>query len=162
MNKFTSSLQQHPVIVLIMFILTVLSAIITIALGWETFYESFLAKEVKAPVWFIFILALVIFTGYILKQSRPKQPTELTTVEGKEFGVQQIEMDGKRFVNCRFDGSELVFRGKNGFGLEHNTFDNPPRISFQDHAAITLSVMKALNDDPNFSRYIQETFRANA
>lgn len=158
MNKLAESLQKHPAIILIMFLLSVISAVVTIALGWEQFYESFLSKEIRLPAW---LVLLVIFTGaiiYVFRDKSPPTPKELETIEGKQFGVQQIEMDGKNFVNCTFDGSELIFRGTNGFSLQKNDFKTPPRITFQDYAGNTMAVMKALHKDPSFRPYIEKTF----
>ncbi len=158
MNRLAKNLQKHPAIILIMFLLSTLSGIVTIALGWEQFYASFLSKEMSLPVW---LVLLVIFVSAIIYVSRGKSspiPEELETIEGKQFGVQQIEMDGKNFVNCTFDGSELVFRGINGFSLQESHFKTPPRITFQDYAGNTIVVMKALHKDPLFRPYVEKSF----
>lgn len=157
MNKLSESLQKHPVIVLVMFLLSSISALVTIALGWKEFYSSFLSKEINLPVWMIFLMILLGAITYIFRGKRTPNLKEFETIEGKEFGVQPVEMDGKNFVNCTFDGSELVFRGTNGFNLQKNHFKTPPRISFQDYAATTMVVVKALHKDPSFRPYIEKT-----
>ncbi len=140
-----------------MFVLTSFSTLVTIVLGWDQFYESFLSKEIRIPIWFSLLIALVVAILFIFKKGKVAPAKELETVEGKDFGVQQVEMDGKKFVNCTFDGAELIFRGVNGFGLEKNHFKVPPRISFQDCAGNTLSMIKALYQDENFKPYIVRT-----
>ncbi|PAU60833.1 hypothetical protein [Pseudomonas indica] len=159
MDKIAERLQRHPMVVLVMFVLSALSALMTIVLGWDVFYESFLSKEMSFPVW---LIILVVFFGaiiYVFSRGRfPLAPKQLETVEGKQFGVQQIEVDGKNFVNCTFDGSELVFRGLNGFSLQKNNFVTPPRITFQDYAGNTIWVMRALYKDPAFRTYVERTF----
>ena len=158
MNKLAEILQRHPLIIVSMFALSLLSSVVTIILGWEQFYNSFLSKEISIPIW-AYLFAILIFAIYfIFREAAPKFTKELETIEGKSFVVQQVEMNGKRFVNCSFDGSELVFRGINGFSLEHNTFEVPPRISFQGNAGTTLAVMKVLYGDQNFRPYIEKTF----
>lgn len=159
LSKLVDTLQKHPLIILIMFVLTLGSAVVTIVLGWDQFYNSFLSKELTIPVWLFILLAFVFAVVFIFRKNVPVKQQELETVEGKNFGVQQIEMDGKRFVNCTFDGSELVFRGTDGFSLEGNRFKTPPRIAFQDYAGNTLAVMKALNQDASFKSYIESTFK---
>lgn len=160
LNIFDNTLKNNPVIKLVIFFFSIIGAfgtIITIVLGWPQFYESFLSKEIYVPVWLILLITLIL-VGAIAFSFRGK-PFPVTkkfeTVEGKTFGVQQIELDGKNFVNCKFDGSELIFRGKNGFNLQHNHFLIPPRISFHDHAGQTLAVIKTLYKDPVFKPYIQ-------
>ena len=48
MEGLIDSLQRHPVVIIVMFILTVLSASITIYLGWAKFYTAFLSKRAEA------------------------------------------------------------------------------------------------------------------
>jgi hypothetical protein len=157
LNKLIETLQKHPLIIFGMFILTLLSALVTIVLGWEQFYNSFLSKELNIPIWLFLLIGLIVAVLFIFKKSGPVKTNELETVEGKEFGVQQVEMDGKKFVNCTFDGSELIFRGVDGFGLEKNNFKTPPRITFQDYAGNTLAVISALYQEDNFRPYIEGT-----
>lgn len=155
--RMNNRLQKHPAIVFAMFSLSLISAILTIVLGWTQFYDSFLSKELYIPVWVLVLSLLIIVIIYMFRDtSIPTQ--ELETIEGKDFGVQQIELDGKNFVNCTFDGSELVFRGKAGFSLQKNHFNTPPRIAFHDHAGITLAVIKSLQGDPIFKPTIDKTF----
>jgi len=40
MKKLAESLKNHPLIIVVMFILSVLSAVITIVLGWTAFYDT--------------------------------------------------------------------------------------------------------------------------
>jgi hypothetical protein len=138
-----------------MFLLTLVSAIITIILGWEQFYNSFLSKELNIPIWLFLLIGFVVAVLSIFKNSGPVKTKEFETVEGKNFGVQQVEMDGKKFVNCTFDGSELIFRGVDGFSLEKNHFKTMPRITFQDYAGSTFAVISALYRDDNFRPYIE-------
>jgi len=162
-NMFNKILKNNPVIKLVMFSFSFIGAIgtvITIVLGWSQFYESFLSKEIYVPVWLIVIITFILVGAIAFSfRGHPFQATkEFDTIEGKTFGVQPVELDGKNFVNCKFDGSELVFRGRNGFNLQHNHFLTPPRISFQDYAGQTLAVMRALYKEPAFKLYIQRAF----
>lgn len=161
MDTITNYLQKQPVIILSMFLISVLSGVISIVLGWEKFYRDFLSKQLEVPIWFLLLFGLIILLIYVFRPSskNPKKPIkELETVEGKKFGVQQIEIDGKKFVNCDFDGTELIFKGENGFSLEHNSFDSPPRIKFIENAGTTLAVLQAFHKSPEFRNYISQLF----
>lgn len=95
LNKLAEILQKHPAIILIMFSLSVISAVVTIALGWEQFYASFLSKEISLPIWLVLLVLFSSAIIYVFRDRSSPTPKELETIEGKEFGVQQIEMDGK-------------------------------------------------------------------
>lgn len=36
---------------------------------------------------------------------------ELERIEGKTFGDERVEIDGKHFVDCSFNGTTLIFNG---------------------------------------------------
>ncbi|AXN41272.1 hypothetical protein [Peribacillus butanolivorans] len=92
-------------------------------------------------------------------QSTNKTTKELETIEGKAFGVEQVILDGKRFVNCTFDGSELVYKGHDVFSLEKNDFTGHLRVRFADYAETTLGVLNALHSaGPEFKELISKTF----
>lgn len=158
LEKVNEQLQKNPIIVLIMFVISVLGGTITIILGWKDFYDNYLSHNFTIPVWLILILCFSGALLYLFKPDKKIIQKELETVEGQFFGVQQVILDGKRFVNCTFDGSELVFKGKNGFSLESNTFETMPRITFTENAGTTLTVLKALQQDPSFRNFISQTF----
>ena len=153
------SLKNHPLIIVVMFILSVLSAVITIVLGWTAFYKTILSQEIRLPVWFLLLILFTFAIIYIFRPQKSRKVQELETIEGAKYGVQRVEIDGKRFVNCEFEGSELIFHGEKSFDLEKNTFKPSPRISFVDYAGTTLMVMKGLHKDPTFRKIIEASFK---
>jgi hypothetical protein len=72
--------------------------------------------------------------GYFEYQSRSE---DLVTVYNKNSGVERIILDGKEFVYCKFDRSELVFLGEKGFSMIRSKADNV-RVSFEENAGLTL------------------------
>lgn len=159
--KLTDQLQKQPLVILIMFLISLIGGIITIVLGWDDFYKNYLSFQVPIPVWLILLLPFFIVLFFVILPTNKKdlKTKELVTIEGQTFRVQQIILDGKRFVNCTFDGCELIYKGEDGFSLEKNTFDKLPRIQFIDYAGNTLNTLKMLNDDPDFKIIIKETFK---
>lgn len=157
MSKLTETLQKNPIIILIMFIISIIGGLITILLGWNQFYEDYLSKQISIPVWMVFIIMILGSILLTIKRDFIKKTKGLETVEGQYFGIQQVYLDGKRFVNCKFDGSELIFKGEQGFSLEKNKFLSPPRFTFSHYAAETLTVIKALNKSPEFKEVIKIT-----
>lgn len=157
-TKLTDQLQRNPLVVFFMFIIALLSGIITVVLGWSDFYNDYLSKEIVIPLWMLLLLGLIAAVFLIIKPTKRNKPKGLITVEGEKFGVQQIVVDGKRFVNCEFDGTELVFKGEQAFSLEGNRFISPPRIAFTEHAGDTVAVLKAFYNTSEFRPYVAKLF----
>lgn len=91
MNNLIEWLSQNPIIVLVMFIISLISGLMGIVLGWKRFFEDYLSKSVSIPVWIIVIIFIsmpAIFA--ILVGSKPIEDEikELSLVEGKKFGIQ--------------------------------------------------------------------------
>lgn len=141
-----------------------IGSVITVVNGWEDF-SIFLNKKISITVSTIFIICIFILFSFLiikyifLEKRKVTYSTELETIEGKSFGVERVYIDGKRFVNCTFDGSELVFEGKSAFALEKNHFKVPPRIAFEANAGITANVMTTLYNTAEFKIYIEQLFQ---
>ena len=159
MKKLSDWLQNNPIIVVLMFFVSVISSVIGISLGWKQFYTDYLSKSVDVPVWLIiFGLIFVPIVYSILRRGDGiTAEKELLKVEGKQFGVQQVVLDGKSFDRCEFHGTEIVFEGSLGCSLVRCNFDNP-RFTFSRYAANTLSMLTLLYKDPAFKSLIEHTF----
>jgi hypothetical protein len=159
MKALTLWLQNNPMAILIMFIVAILSGIMTIILGWRAFYADYLSKAVTVPVW---LLILVLIIGclfavqFVGRQSGDTVVKELEAIEGKRFGVQQIVVDGKKFERCKFDGSEIIFNGKAGFSLIGCQFKSP-RITFASYASNTVNALTLMYKDPSFKPIVEQT-----
>lgn len=144
-----------------MFLLTIAAGVMGIMLGWNQFYNDFLSKTFSLPIWAALLIFLAFFMATIFlksskKPSEANEPRELKIIEGKEFGVQRINLDGYHFKRCSFNGSELLFSGRCTFGLSHNTITDS-RFTLTDEASITLSVLTELYQDEGFRPVIEST-----
>ena len=64
-----------------------------------------------------------------------------------------VELDGNRFVRCRFNDATLVYRGGPAPILTDCCFD-PAQIQFQDAAANTVSLLSAMARPESGLRYM--------
>ncbi|WP_243555996.1 toll/interleukin-1 receptor domain-containing protein [Priestia megaterium] len=126
----------------------------------RTLEKNFNLEPIDVNIWMSFLEDYKLAVEKLIDESINKESieategatTELETIEGQSFGVQQVFLDGKRFVNCTFDGSELVYKGEKAFSLESNRFETFPRIAFYGHAGITLNALKAMQKDEGVFR----------
>jgi 4-amino-4-deoxy-L-arabinose transferase-like glycosyltransferase len=149
LSKLTKQLQEHPIIVLAMFFLSLLSALVTLILGWQDLYADYLSKSLELPVWLVFLLAILGFVGWVLVRPSEVGKGPLKRIQGETYGVQRVVLDGKEFRQCRFSASELVIEGKAGFSLAHNEFESP-RFTFSGPANTTIVILTEMYKDPAF------------
>ena len=158
MSALTAWLQSNPLIIVAMFVVSLLSGIIGIALGWKSFYADYLSKVITIPVWLIIVI--VLFSMAIKFGSTNKNDFKVTNeqvvVEDKRFGVQQIIADGKRFRRCEFSGTEIIINGKDTFSFEHCNF-TAPRFTLRDNAALTVAILTKMYGDQSFRPLIDAT-----
>lgn len=157
MDYLTQLLQSNPLIILAMFLISVISSTMTIIFGWKRFYNDFLSKSVTLPVWLILSIIFVIFLVVIFKPALADRTARLKTIKGVSFGVQRVLLDGKRFVNCTFDRSELFYRGEAGCELKNNTLKDV-HITFGGPAGRTLSSLANMYRVPSLRPLIDNTF----
>jgi hypothetical protein len=157
MDGLIQLLQNNPLIILVMFIISVLSGIITIILGWKKFYNDVLSKRITLPVYAYLIIFFFVALVIIFWPTIEKRPKRLRTIEGESFGVQRVYLDGKRFVNCTFEGTEIVFKGETGFELKNNTLTGI-KIALDGPAATTALFFKEMYTDPPFRPFIDNLF----
>ena len=141
-----------------MFLVSVFSGIAGLLLGWSQLYKDYLSKTVELPVW-LFIVGLICIP-LILVAVRGLRKTGASDspvkVEGKKFGVQRINVDGKSFERCEFHGSELLFSGEQPFGLAYCRLE-PLKITFIGSAATTVAALANLYQDPAFRPIVDQT-----
>ncbi|WP_146449721.1 hypothetical protein [Vibrio kanaloae] len=158
-ERISKNLQSNPLIVILMFVVSVFSAVVTIALGWSQFYGDYLSKSITMPIWFIILVPIVGSALWLVFKptvNLKKELKEFESIEGKTFGVQQVVLDGRTFKRCEFDGSELIFNGEYGFNLDRNSF-NAPKFTFGGSASTTISVLTNMYKDPAFRPLVDET-----
>jgi len=160
MDFLTDLFQSNPLVVLIVTVVSLLGGIITIAAHFKPLCRDVLLKKVTLPVYAYLIILFLVLLVVILWPATKDRPKELQTIKGESFGVQRIFIDGKRFVNCKFRGTELVFKGEAGVGLEGCGFFENYRLTFGGPAEMTLNMLKSLYAVPEFRPRIEGTFKA--
>ncbi len=158
MKEVSKWLQSNPTLVMLMFLVSLTSGVIGIALGWEQFYEDYLSKSVEIPIWLLLLAALLtpLLVGFYRSVNFGTTGKELIPVEGKQFGVERLVLDGKSFERCEFHGTEVIFEGANGFSLVRCNF-HAPRIVFAKYAATTIGVLTTMYQDQAFRSLIDRT-----
>lgn len=151
-------MQNNPILIIIMFLLSLTGGIITVILGWSQFYDDYLSKTFSIPIWFALLLTLLIIIAAIFfpPSKKPTEPKELKIIEGKEFGIQRINMDGFHFKRCSFNRSELIFSGRNAVSLSNSTFTHVT-FTFSNEAATTLDLLTAFYQDEAFRPHVEQT-----
>jgi len=158
MEALSQFLQNNPLIILGMFIITVFSGIITIIIGWKKFRDDILLKKITVPVYVYLVIFFFIALAIIFWPAIEDRPKRLRTIEGESFGVQRVSVDGKRFVNCKFRKTELVFRGEANSSLEKCSFEKIG-FTFGGPAATTMKILEGLYAVPQFRPFIENTFK---
>ena len=161
MDNLIKILQNNPTFQLVTLIITALSGIsiiISMILGRKRIRDDILLKKITVPVYayliiLFFVVLSIIFWPAIEDRSKP-----LRTIKGESFGVQRIIVDGKRFVNCKFRKTQLVFRGE-ASSLENCSFEKIT-FTFGGPAAATMKTLENLYSVPNFRPTIEKTFEA--
>lgn len=158
MRELARWLQTNPIVILLMFLVTLMSSVAGIVLGWNQLYQDYLSKTVEIPVWLLLlglVLLPVLLAGYRALYGR-QLGKELLPIEGKQFGVEQVTLDGSRFVRCEFHGTEVIYEGQGAFSLERCEF-HAPRFAFSKYAANTISMLTSMYADPAFRPLIETT-----
>ena len=125
---------------------SLLASFITYVIGKVARFGS-----ITVPIWIIgIVIFIIVYLFYLDYQSKS---TDLETIYNKNFGVERVILDGKKFVDCKFDRSELVYLGKKNFHLIRTTHVNT-RLAFEDNAALTVAVMQKMYGDPGIRQYI--------
>lgn len=155
MKNLSEFLTKNPILVVVLFLLSITSAIVTLLLGAEDIYNDYLSRSISIPAWFVLLFVIVTCIGWVIYGSRTRlrrtRPHEL--VADVKFGVERIEVGNKRFLGCTFDGTELVIDGR-PFDFNGCHFVGQ-RFLFSGCAAQTLSIMAAMYRDPPFRPLIE-------
>ncbi|WP_421221340.1 hypothetical protein [Aeromonas sp. 602293] len=84
---------------------------------------------------------------------------EMEKVVDKIFGAEIVEIDGKHFIGCQFNGSIMKFRGVGPVGFSHDTF-NDVRWVMDSPAANAITILKAMYQSgmPEMIDLVEKTF----
>jgi hypothetical protein len=151
MKYLAELLTKNPLIVVSMFVFTLLSTLAGLLVSWEDLYRDYLSKSISIPAWLLLLLIVIGFFGWIVygtrKKNRNDAPLEL--IADKSYGVQRVSACGKKFVNCKFSGTEIVIDGQAGLGFENCNFESQ-RFTFDGYASLTISILAGMYRDPSF------------
>lgn len=87
------------------------------------------------------------FEGSVeVKSESGAVPTE--RIEGKRFGAEKVNLDGKQFERCVFDRSTLVYSGTAPTSLRNCEF-RAPQWGFEGPAGATLNFISGLHSGLN-------------
>jgi len=159
MDRLAEFLQTNPVIIIATFVLSLVSLIATVVARRKQLWSDFLSKKITLPVYVYLVLILVGLLAAMLWPAAEKRPKRLRTIEGEEFGVQRVIMDGKRFRNCQFHKTELVFRGEASSAIENCALERVG-FTFDGPAATTAKILTSLYKIPQVRPLIDNTFEA--
>ena len=110
--------------------------------------------DVSIPFWLLLILVCAPL-GYLAARIYGKK---IKDVSNRSFGVERVNICGKHFVNCKFDGTELIYDASAPTSMSHCNLSSM-RISFTGSAAETVNYLTALYSDPAFRPIVDQTFR---
>jgi hypothetical protein len=158
MKKLTNWLQTNPIVVLVMFIVSMTSGIAGLLLGWKQLYVDFLSKSVELPAWLIIIIVFAVLPALILvrRKTEVDENAKLLSVQGQKFGVQRLFADGKSFERCEFHGTEIVFHALQSHSFINCQFSGI-RLSFGGPAARTVAMLVAWSKDAGgFQQFVDQ------
>lgn len=84
---------------------------------------------------------------------------ELEQIVNKTFGPEIVELDGKEFTGCRFEGSILKFKGTGPVRFNHDTFGDV-RWVMDKPAAEAFSILGAMYSSgmSEMQQLVEQTF----
>lgn len=128
------------------------SAIVSVVAGFIAILSKL--PPIPVPAWVILGVVGFPIGWWVISVRRKK----LKPIVGATFGIEKVVCDGRHFIDCNFNGTEIVFNGTNGFSMQ-NCGGHIARISFNGNAGIVLSQMITLYNDPFFRKNIEATLQ---
>lgn len=158
MKKLAEVLTKNPLIIVFMFFFTILGTLIGILVSWDVLYRDYLSKSVTIPLWLALLISVIVFFGWIFYATRKRAQLELPMelVADKDFGVERVKACGRKFINCKFNGTEILIDGQSELGFENCKF-NGPRFTFVGGAGRTIAILTGMYKDPSFRPMIDKT-----
>ncbi|EGQ7830709.1 hypothetical protein [Vibrio parahaemolyticus] len=84
---------------------------------------------------------------------------ELEQIVNQRFGPEIVELDGKEFTGCRFEGTIMKFKGTGPVRFNHDTFSDV-RWVMDNPAAQAISILGAMyaSGMPEMIQLVEQTF----
>ncbi len=112
-------------------------------------FVNFLTSRILIQGWLIVLLALLmvviiaVLAGFLWPYMTRRIIEE---IRDKKFSVSSIRLDGKRFLKCEFDESNMVYSGRSPVNLEHCKLHGV-RLTLDGPAASTLNFLATIYHD---------------
>ena len=107
---------------------------------------------IPVPAWlFVFMLAFISCWWWV-----GRRPRRLKPVADKTFGVEPVVLDGKNFVKCKFNGSELIFTGRTNFSLQ-DCIISTPYFTFKGDSATVMHQLSIMYKTKEFKQLIDNS-----
>ena len=110
---------------------------------------GFFFSRVSIPGWLlVFICLLVIVIIAVLSGLLWPHMTRRLTEEvvNKKLSIGSVRLDGKRFIRCEFDGSNIVYSGRSPVNMEQCTLRGV-RLTLDGPAGSTLDFLATMYHD---------------
>ncbi len=159
MERVAEFLQTNAYIIVVMFVLSAGKIAFDIIARRKQLWHDFLSRKITLPVYVCLILIFLVLLLKVLWPVTEMRPKSIRTIENEEFGIQRVIVDGKRFVNCKFHKTELVFRGEAKGSIEGGVLDHP-QFTFDGPAAATAQSLSNFYKIPQLRPLIDNTFEA--
>ncbi|HEY5125460.1 MAG TPA: hypothetical protein VIK14_17150 [Ignavibacteria bacterium] len=115
-------------------------------------------SKIQLPVWIFVLLITYIFMSILFFALNVFEKKSLTTVVDKVYGTEKVVLDGKKFINCTFNRTELIIKGQKPFVLGNNKFNNV-FFKFDGNASLTFDVLRKMKNDPAFKPLLDGIFK---
>lgn len=158
MHYLVEQLQNNALFIMIMFLITIISGLFTIILGWKKIYSDFLSKKITLQVWQVIFVFFTIYLITVLMPRKGNNPKNIEEIHSATFGIQRVVVDGRSFSDCSFNGTELVFRGEGSVAFHHCHFEDP-KFTLDGPAATTMKILQGLYKEPSFRIYVENTLK---
>ena len=86
---------------------------------------------------------------------RNGEPTQ--EIKDESYTGQTIELDNKRFVDCRFDNCTFVFQGSSPFQFKENVISQC-KWRFSGYAGLTIGMLAQMYQG-GFDEHVEELFQ---
>ncbi|MDF3199011.1 hypothetical protein P3C29_09970 [Pseudomonas sp. 1912-s] len=156
MKRLASFLTKNPTVIVLMFFFTLISSLAGLVLSWKDLYLDYFSKSLTIPVWLLFLIVILIFFGWVFwgTRKKPNLDPPVVTVSGEAFGVERLLISGKKFVRCKFQGTELVYDGRDAGGFEGCDFHRHV-FTLEGAAGNTITVLTEMYKEPLFRAEIE-------
>jgi hypothetical protein len=112
-------------------------------------FINFLTSRVPIHGWLVVLLAIlmVVFIALLAGFLWPYVKRQITEeVVNKKFPIGSVRLDGRRFIGCEFDESNMMYSGRGAVKMEHCKLRGV-RLTLDGPAGSTLNFLATIYHD---------------